>query len=344
MAFGWDDLALLAVSAWANYGSGSNTAPGAPGNPSNFYGANGAMQFWDPRRNGYISLDPRTPTSELASNWGNRLIMNKMMGIGGYDTTLSNLNSEIEALKGRYSNGGSGEADREILQRIRDLTSTRDNLKDVNIGYSAIGQTDPTTMLKYKGATDTVNNYLTSTLDDSYKSASDMAAQTQAKRGMAQSTMADWGRDEMARKYATDKTGVAVQSEQYFQQLKAADEAAKLNVLGAAQSGLGLDASLAAGRSSASQAQMSLAQQLASYNNELKYNWQQQHDSWRNQQNKLPWQTLAGVGKMAAGGYYGGTQGMLGMNPSLWGEGWNGKFFNGGYGSVASGNNPNSGR
>ena len=324
----WGELALLAGSALANYFGNKRTEPTAPPPPPNWYGGNGAMQVWNPSLNGYFNLDARTPTEELSSNWMNRLIESKMMGGGGYDQTRSNLDREIEALQGQYNLSGDTRARGEILRRIGDLTSTRDNMKDVNLGYSAIGVTDPTQMLKYRGATDTVSGYLTDTLDTNYRDTMAAQAQARAKQGMGQSTMADWGRDEMARRYATDKAGIEVQSENYFRQLQAADEAAKMSILGSARQGLGLDASLASGRNSASQAQMSLAQQLAGYNNEMTYSWSQAKDNWKDQNNQNLWSTLAGAGKMAAGGWMGGMPGMLGMNPAYWDKGWGGANYN----------------
>lgn len=340
MAFGWDDALILGLGAVGNYLGGQQSSPAAPPPPPNYFGADGAMQVWNPLSNAYSTLAARTPTDELATNWGNRLIMNKIMGVGDYASTMQNINSEIAALKGQLNMNNGTTMANEITRRIRDLESTAANLKDVSLGYSPIGQTSDTDLLRYRGATDTVNKYLTDTLNTGYKDALATQAQAQAARGMGQSTMADWGRDEMARRYATDQTGVAMQSEDYFQKLKAADESAKLGVLTAAQGNLGLDAGLASARNSASNAQASLAQQLASYNNELQYNWGLQKNAVNNNNNQNIWQTVAGLGKMAVGGYYGGTAGMLGLNPNYWGTGWNGKNFQTTYG----GNNPNSGK
>lgn len=324
----WGELALLAGSALGNYFGNKKTKPTPPPAPTNYYGADGAMQVWSPSTNGYFTLGARTPTDELSSNWLNRLIENKMMGGGGYDQTRSNLDREIQALQEQYNLSGDVRARTEIQRRIGDLTSTRDNMKDVNLGYSAIGVTDPTQMLKYRGATDTVSNYLTDTLDTNYRDTMAAHAQARAKQGMGQSTMADWGRDEMARRYATDKTGIEVQSENYFRQLQAADEAAKMGILGAARQGVGLNASLAQGRNNASQAQNALAQQLGSFNNEMTYNWNMAKDNWKNQSNQNLWSSLAGAGKMAVGGWMGGLPGMMGMDPKYWDTGWGGKNLN----------------
>jgi len=345
--FGWDDAALLLGSAAANYFGSQQKTSAQPSLPSNYYGSNGAMQIWDPNRNGYITLDSRTTADDLASNYGNKLIQNKIMGVGNLDTAKAGIQSQIQALQAQYDPSYSSDANTEILSRIKDLTATMNNMKDVDLGYSPIGQSSATDLLRYQGGTDTVNKYLTDTLDTGYKEATDQNAQTMAKRGMASSTMNDWGQDEMARRYATDKTGVAVQSEDYYRQLKAADESAKQGILTAANSNLGLSASISAGQNSATQAQESLAQQLASYNNELQSNWQQQKTNVANANNQSIWSTLAGAAKMGTAGYYGGTTAALGFSPQYWGTGWNGKTYtNSGNpnSSYASSSNPNGTR
>jgi hypothetical protein len=264
----------------------------------------------------------------MTTGYGSNLLINSMLGQGGYDTTRAGIKSDMDSLKASYVPGGDARANAEVMSRISQLQSQYDNLKDVNTGYSPIGVHSATDMLKYQGGTDTVNKYLTDTLDTGYKNATDAAAQANAARGMGASTMADWGQNQMARQYATDKTGVAVQSEDYYRQLMAADEAAKTGILQAGESGLGSDAAMAAGRNSASQAQESLAQQLASYNSNLQYNYDQAKTNWQNQSNQNLYSSIGGFAKMGMGGYLGGTAGMLGMNPNFWSTGWGGTNYN----------------
>ena len=324
----WPELALLAVSAAANYFGGQKTQPTAPPAPSNYFGADGSFQVWNPQTNSYSTLGATPDPTALANSTQAQLLMNQMLGGSGYNTTRSALQSQIDQLKSQYVQGGNAQANTDILNRISELTSNMNNMKDVNTGYSPIGVSSPTDMLRYKGATDTVNQYLTDTLDQNYGKASAAQDQTMAQRGMGQSTMADWGKNQMAQQYATDKEGVAVQSENYYRQLQQQDEAAKLGILQGAESGLGSEAAIQQGQNQASQAQQSLAQQLASYNSNLQYQYSQAHDAWANQNNQNLYSSLAGAIKMGAGGYMGGAAGMLGMPVSTWGTGWGGNNYN----------------
>lgn len=326
--FGWDDLAVLGVSGLMNYLGNKKGEPTAPPAPSNYFNADGSFQVWNPSTNSYYGLGARTDPTMLATNAQSQLLMNQMLGGGGYDAEKTGLQKQIDDLKGSYVQGGNAQANAQVMSRISDLQSTMDGLKDVDTGYDPIGVTNPTRQLQYQGSTDTVNKYLTDTLDTGYKNAQAAQDTTLAQRGMGQSTMADWGRNDMAKNYATAKEGVAVQSEDYYRQLRAADESAKMGILQGAESGLGTNNAIQQGVNSASQAQESLAQQLASYNSNLQYNYQQQHDAWSNQQNQNIYSSLAGMGKMAAGGYYGGTAGMLGASPNFWSTGWGGQNYN----------------
>ena len=289
----WPFVIASLVSSGLNYLGSRQQEPSQPAPPPNYFGADGSMQVWNPAANGYWTIGARTPSDQLSTDWNARLMQNKLMGGGGYGQTVSDLQNEIRNLQGRMFNGMPGQAYSEIRQRIADLQNTLSGMHDIKLDYSPIGISSDTDLLRYRGQTDTVNKYLTDTLDTGYKDAMATAAQANAARGMGQSTMADWGREQMASNYAKDKTGVAMQSENFMRALKQADEASKLSIYNAANSGLGLNASIAQGQQSAANAQASLAQQMASYNQQLQTGWQNAHDQWATQNANRPWASLA---------------------------------------------------